>query len=374
MLMTDDLGLGLRNDDEPRAADPPNYAARRLGVAIATVAVIAVIAVVGLLVTRGLDGIRSFLGAPADYSGSGTGSVVVQVQQGDTLSRIGSTLHKADVVKSPGAFTKAASANPRAATIGPGFYKLRRHMKASLAVALLLDPRSLVASRVVVTEGMRMDAILQRIAKDTHLSPDALKKAASNPAALGVPSWGRGHSLEGFLYPATYQFSPDVSATAALRAMVARFNQEAATLDLVAQARAHHRTPYDVLTLASIVQREGRLDSDFPRIAEVFDNRLARKMPLGSDATLYYIKPLGYGLLTASDLRIASPYNTRLHTGLPPTPITSPGELALKAALDPPAGPYLYFVTIDKAGHAAFATNLNDFNNLVAQSRRNGVR
>jgi UPF0755 protein len=97
-------------------------------------------------------------------------------------------------------------------------------------------------------------------------------------------------------------------------------------------------------------------------------------MTLGSDATLYYIKPLGYGLLTASDLRIDSPYNTRLHAGLPPTPIVSPGELALKAALEPPAGPYLYFVTIDKAGHAAFATNQAQFDQLVAQSRRNGVR
>jgi UPF0755 protein len=95
---------------------------------------------------------------------------------------------------------------------------------------------------------------------------------------------------------------------------------------------------------------------------------------MGSDATLYYIKPLNYGLLTASDLRIDSPYNTRLHPGLPPTPITSPGELALEAALHPPTGPYLYFVTIDKAGHAAFATNLDDFNKLVTQSRRNGVR
>jgi UPF0755 protein len=374
MPMTDDLGLGLRNDDEPRAADPPNYTARRLGVAIATVGVIAVLVLVGLLVTRGLDGIRSFLGAPADYSGAGTSSVVVQVQQGDTLSRIGSTLHKAGVVKSAGAFTKVAADDARARTIGPGYYKLRHHMKASLALALLLDPRSLVASRVVVIEGMRMDAILATIAKDTHLSLDALKKAASNPAALGVPSWGRGHSLEGFLYPATYQFGPDVSATAALSAMVSRFNQEAATLNLVAQAQTHHRTPYDVLTLASIVQREGRLDSDFPRIAEVFDNRLARGMPLGSDATLYYIKPLGYGLLTSSDLRINSPYNTRLHTGLPPTPITSPGELALRAALDPATGPYLYFVTIDKAGHAAFATTLAEFNRLVAESRRNGVQ
>jgi UPF0755 protein len=371
--MTDDLELGLGQGADPQGP-PPNYTVRRLGIAIAVVAVVGVLAVGAVAFARGLDGVRSFFGAPADYSGSGSGSVVVQVVSGDSLSRIGQTLHRADVVKSVGAFTRVASSNDKARTIGPGFYRLRHHMKASLALALLLDPKSLVASRVVVTEGMRMDAILLAIAKDTQIKLADLQAATKEPAALGVPSWGSGHPLEGFLFPATYTFSPDTTAKQALAAMVSRFNQEAGAIDLVAQAQQHHRSPYDVLTLASIVQREGRLESDFPRIAEVFANRLARHMPLGSDATLYYIKPLGYGLLTASDLRIDSPYNTRLHAGLPPTPIVSPGGAALKAALDPPSGPLLYFVTIDKQGHAAFATNLAEFNKLVAQSRRNGVR
>lgn len=370
--MTEHLDLGLEPERPDR--DRPNYAARRLAVAIVLVALVGVIAVAAVVFSRGMDGLRTLLGSPPDYSGAGTGSVVVQVQAGNSLSQIGSTLKHAGVVRSSGAFTKAAGDNPKSSTIGPGYYRMRHHMKASLAVALLLDPRSLVASRVVIPEGMRMDAILLTIAKDTHLDLSALKQAAADPASLGVPSWGRGHSLEGFLYPATYTLSPDTTAHQALAAMVARFNQEATSVNLAAGSAKSHLSPYQVLTLASIVQREGRLDSDFPRIAEVFVNRLRRGMTLGSDATLYYIKPLGYGLLTASDLRINSPYNTRLHAGLPPTPIVSPGDLALKAALDPPTGPYLYFVTIDKAGHAAFATTKADFDKLVAESRRNGVR
>jgi UPF0755 protein len=370
--MTDDLDLGLEH--ETASSRRPNYAARRIAVVIAVLAVIVVLAVAAVAFTRGVDGIRSFFGAPADYSGAGSGSVTVQVQAGETLSQIGQTLHRADVVKSAAAFSSVASSDARAKTIGPGFYRLRHHMKASLALALLLDPKSLVASRVVVPEGMRMDAILLAIAKNTQIKLADLQQAAKTPAALGVPSWGSGHSLEGFLFPATYTFGPDTTAKQALSTMVSRFNQEATSLDLVSEAQRHHRTPYQVLTLASIVQREGRLDSDFPRIAEVFANRLARGMTLGSDATLYYIKPLGYGLLTASDLKIDSPYNTRLHAGLPPTPIVSPGAEALKAALDPPAGPFLYFVTIDKQGHAGFATNKADFDKLVIESRRNGVR
>ena len=372
--MTDDLGLGLEEETPDPEGGPPNYGARRLGVAIGVVAFAAVVVLFVGLFTRGIDGLRSFFGDPADYSGTGSGSVVVQIHQGDSLSTIGRELAVAHVVRSSGAFTKAASDNERARLIGPGFYRLRLHMKASLAVSLLLDPKSLVASKVVVTEGMRMDAILLRIAANTQISLTDLKTAAASPASLGVPPWAAGHSLEGFLFPATYTFSPGTTAHQALAAMVTKFNEVATTIGLVRAAAARHQTPYHVLTLASSVQREARLDSDFAKIAEVFDNRLARGMTLGSDATLFYVLPLNHGPLTASDLRINSPYNTRTHAGLPPTPINSPGELALQSALNPAVGPYLYFVTIDKQGHAAFATTLAEFNQLVAESRRNGVR
>jgi UPF0755 protein len=368
--VSDDLGLGLEQPDEAR----PNYRARRIAVFVIVAVVVAAVVVGVMGVVRGADGLRSLFGSPADYSGAGRGSVVVEVHDGDTLSRIGDRLHKAGVVESVGAFTSAADKNQRARLIGPGFYRLHKHMKASLALALMLDPTSIVADRVTITEGMRMDAILLALSSKAHIPVAALKETAASPAALGVPSWGRGHPLEGFLFPATYDFPPNTTATTALTAMVRRFNQEAAALNLVAGAQARHTTPYDLLTLASIVQREGRLDADFPTIAEVFDNRLARDMTLGSDATLYYLKPLGYGVLTASDLKIDSPYNTRLHKGLPPTPIVSPGTLALRAVLHPSVGDYLYFVTIDKQGHAAFARTEAEFQRLVAESRRNGVR
>ncbi|MDQ1684440.1 MAG: hypothetical protein QOC82_1177 [Frankiaceae bacterium] len=367
--MSDDLGIGLTAEDEPG----PNYRARRV-FAVVVVFVLVGALIVGVFgIVRGADGLRNLFGSPSDYSGSGTGSVVVEVHQGDTLSQIGQRLEQAGVVGSVGAFTAAADANDRSRLIGPGFYRLHKHMKASLALSLMLDPKSLVADRVTITEGMRMDAILLALSAKAHIPLQSLKNAAASPAALGVPAWGRGHSLEGFLFPATYNFAPGTTAVQALTAMVHRFNQAAASVDLVAQASARHLTPYAVLTLASIVQREGRLDSDFPTIAEVFHNRIARGMTLGSDATLYYIKPLGYGALTASDLKIDSPYNTRLHTGLPPTPIVSPGELALRAVLHPSVGDYLYFVTIDKQGHAAFAKTEAEFEKLVAESRRNGV-
>src|SRR5947209_5217919 len=325
--MTDDLDLGLVHDehhDSPRrhrGGDRPRYGRRRFAMALVLIAVLAILAGVGLAGASVLHRIKAHFSSSSDYSGPGSGEVVVQVHPGDSLAAIGATLYHSGVVASVGAFTDAASANSRASTIGPGFYRLHKRMQASLAVNLLLNPAALVEARVTIPEGRRMRDIFTRIAADTDITQAQLKRAASNPAALGVPSWGQGHPLEGFLFPATYDFPPGTTATEALSAMVKRFNQEADRVNLVAAAKAAGKTPYDVLTLASIIEREGRLQPDFPKIAEVFYNRLRIGLPLGSDATLYYVLPDNNGPLRQSQLKLDSPYNTRLHAGLPPTPI-----------------------------------------------------
>jgi UPF0755 protein len=369
--MSDDLGLGLSEGDGAASyGRPPSYGRRRVVVALVALAVIAIIVVAVLGGARFFD--RLF-GAPADYSGDGTGTATVQITPGQTLSDIGDVLVDAGVVKSVEAFTDAASENEDASSIGPGYYALHKHMSAAAAVELLLDPSSLQQARVVVPEGRRMRDIFAAIADATDITVPQLEKVAENPAALGVPSWGAGHPLEGFLFPATYDFPPGTTAKEALTAMVRRFDQAATDAGLVKGARRVGLSPYEVLTIASIIEREGRLVEDFAKIAEVFYNRLDQGMRLDSDATLYYVLEPDHGGLTNSDLAIDSPYNTRLNPGIPPTPIASPGDNALNAALHPAEGPYLYFVTIDKEGHAAFAETLDEFNDLVAQSRANGV-
>lgn len=368
--MSDDLGLGLEHEEADLVGARPRRGRRRLVLVVVLLVVLAIVAGVGVGVATVFD--RLF-GAPPDYSGAGSGTVVVQVHQGDTVTAIGQTLKSAGVVRSVGAFTDAAAGNSRATSIAPGFYRLRKHMKASLALALLLDPRSLVQSRVVVPEGFTLKQILARITQDTQIKPADLQAAAAAPSRLGVPSWAAGHPLEGLLFPATYSFPPGTTAVQALSAMVKRFNDEMSSLNFPALAARQGLTPYQALTLASMVQAEGRLSADFPKIAEVFYNRLHRGMRLDSDATLVYVLP-NHRPPTAADLKLDSPYNTRLHTGLPPTPIGSPGEDALNAVLHPATGPLLYFVTIDKAGHTAFATTSDEFARLVAESRRNGVR
>ncbi len=318
-------------------------------------------------------GLSDLFGGPPDYTGDGHGHVIIYVQPGNTAGDIAATLQEAGVVKSEGAFTAAAVDNPKSRSITPGYYRLHEHMAATRALSLLLDPDALVQKRVAVPEGFTASQIVHRTAKRTTISLGALQAAAKHPEQLGVPGWDTGGSVEGFLYPATYAFPPRTSATKALSTMVSRFGEQADALDFASDAKELGYSPYDVLTIASIVQAEGKHAHDFGKIARVFYNRLARGMPLQSDATLYYVLPPDHGPLTARDLRSHSPYNTRNHKGLPPTPIGSPGELALKATLHPTPGPWLYFVVVNSEGKTAFSTTYAEHQRNVARAKRNGV-
>jgi UPF0755 protein len=359
------FGFGMT--DEPSGSSAPNS---RRALIVAVVLLLVIVVVVGIALA---SPIKRLLGdGSGDYTGAGTGSVLVVVHNGDSSSTIGSTLASAGVVRSGSAFTSAAALNPRSRDIGPGTYKLHHHMQASLALALMLDPSSLVSYRVTIPEGFTAADIVARLAKQTPISAASLQTALHDPTSLGLPAYAAGH-VEGFLFPATYDIQPGETATQALTAMVTRFDQAATEVHLAADAKHLNMSEYDVVTLASIVQREGRLIPDYPKIAEVFVNRLHADMALQSDATEFYILGPNHGPLTTADLANPSPYNTRIHKGLPPTPINSPGVAAIEAVLHHANGPYLYFVTIDKAGHTAFATTLTRFNELVAQSQANGV-
>jgi UPF0755 protein len=226
---------------------------------------------------------------------------------------------------------------------------------------------------VAIPEGFTVADIVARIAAETPIAEKDVRAALANPASIGLPSWATGH-VEGFLFPATYQVQPGETATELLSAMVSRFDQAAHDVKLARSAAKVGLSEYEVITLASIVQREGRMVADFRKIAEVFFNRIHNQMRLDSDATLYYVLGPDHGPLTTTDLALDSPYNTRKFSGLPPTPINSPGQDAIEAVLHPATGPYLYFVTIDQAGHTAFATNYKDFRQLVAESKANGVQ
>ena len=285
-----------------------------------------------------------------DFEGAGTGEVDVKVSQGDTGRAIAGTLVEAGVVKSTSAFVTAATAQPDMAGIQPGTYRLRNGMSASAAVALLLDPTSKITTRLTIPEGLRTQQVLDLISAQTPITADQLAGALADPAALGLPA-AAGGNPEGFLFPATYDVNPDETATQLLSAMVARNGQVLTELGVPADRVR------DVVVEASIAQKEARSAEDMAKVTRVLANRLAIGMPLQLDSTVSYAVGSGTVTTTAEQRANPSPYNTYLYPGLPAGPISNPGEDALRAALAPADGPWLYFVTVDLAtGETRFAT------------------
>ncbi|HEV2888747.1 MAG TPA: endolytic transglycosylase MltG [Frankiaceae bacterium] len=355
----------LLTDDVP----PPRRRGHRgTVVALAALAVIAALALVG-----GRMVLSRFGGPPPDYEGAGTGEVTVQVPRGASASDIGGVLETAGVVKSAKAFREAAREDERSLKIQPGYYRLRRRMKAKLALELLLDPKARLRSRVTIPEGLTVEQTLQTISKNVSDVPiAALREAAKNPNALGLPPWAGGR-LEGFLFPATYDIEPGTSAVEVLRLLVEETLERVERLDIEGRAAALRITPYQALVIASLVEGETGKASDRGKVARVVYNRLSKPMRLQFDSTVKYAYALEGETKTRllyRDLDISSPYNTYRNDGLPPAPINSPGEAALEAALEPTPGPWLYFVVVDKDGNSAFAVTAEEFARLKERYRQ----
>lgn len=336
-----------------------------------TLALAVVVALAAGVLYGGVALYNSVLGV-ADWSGQGTGQVVVQVAPGDSSRDIGATLVERKVVKSVRAFTRAAKDDARSRSIQPGYYQLRAHMSGKAALALLLDPASRLRGRVTLPEGIPLSTVVERLTKYTELKRADILAALQNPAVLGLPSWAGNHP-EGFLFPATYDVDPGMGAVDALQMMTQKFAEVAAGLDLENRARALGLSPYQVVVIASIVEAETPLDEDRAKVARVVLNRLAKGMPLQLDSTVNYVRTEKKARLSLKDIQVESPYNTYLNKGLPPTPIDAPGEKALDAALSPAQGDWLYFITIDKQGHSLFTSSYQDFLKAKAKAQREGV-
>lgn len=209
--------------------------------------------------------------------------------------------------------------------------------------------------KLVVTEGLRLTETVNVASEGTGIPKSDFQLALQSPNDLGLPTWAKGKP-EGFLYPATYDVAGNETANEVLGRMVKRFNQASADLNLENQARRRGLTPYQVLTVASILQAEVA-PQDFAKAARVIYNRLDQQMPLQLDSTVNYVLGTREAILNEEQLATKSEYNTYLVEGLPPTPINSPGSDAIKAALNPAKGDWLYFVTVDPETQLTRFTN-----------------
>lgn len=336
-----------------------------------------------------------------DYPGAGTGDVVVQVRGGATTSQIGAELARRGVVAVQASFTEAAAGNDRIRSVQPGFYQMRQRMSGAAAVALLLDPSARVG-QLDIRGGVQLDdtkapdgavtpGVLSLISQATCATIDGAKKCVSadalrtamaktDPAQLGVPEWAIAdvakaaptRRLEGLLVPGRYDVEPGSSAVDVLRGLLAASVDRIDAMGLVSGAAKVGMSPYDVLIVASLVEKESII-SDMPKVARVVYNRLGAGQRLELDTTINY--PLDVPSLYTSPANRAKPgpYNTYLNTGLPLTPIAAAGQNAVGAALAPAAGPWMFFVPCEKDGTSCFAVTFAEHQANVAKAHANGV-
>lgn len=279
----------------------------------------------------------------------------MEVPYGTGVSAVARALGERGLIRNPLVFRIWAKLTGRERAVKAGAYALSPGMSTPRILGVLTDGRELTV-RVTIPEGATLKEIALLLDRRGIAAPATFLARAADPALVReiVPEAYPG-DLEGFLFPDTYFFSARAGADGALKMMADRF-REVFTPALRARAREIGRSIKEVVTLASIIEREAKKPEDRPRIAAVFYNRLRMGMALQSCATVQYALGTHKDRLLYEDLQTPSPYNTYLHTGLPPGPIGSPGLDSLRAALYPDPGRYLYFVARPDGTHVFSAT------------------
>ncbi len=302
--------------------------------------------------------------------GSGHGNVTVDIPRGASSSTIATLLAGRGVISSPFFFKLRAALAGKRSQLESGHFSLRKDMSYGAVLDALTGTQGTpVQITVTIPEGLSR-AEISAVAKRAGVTGSYFRASVHShllkPQSYGAPS-GSSHSLEGFLFPATYDLLPGDPASKLVNKQVAAFKANIAKVDL-SRARKARLSTFDVLTIASMVEREAQLSSERPLIAAVIYNRLRSGMPLGIDATLRYALKNYTRPLTASELRLPSPYNTRLHKGLPPTPIGNPGLASIEAAAHPAAVSYMYYVVKPgTCGQHAFSSTFAQFQQDAAR-------
>lgn len=343
----------------------------RIAPIVAIVLILALIVVSFKIVTSVADRINGRLAVP-DYAGSGQGFTRVKISPGDGASDVARAMEKAGVVKSSRAFVNAAEKSGRAGDIQAGVYRVPLHASGTVAMAAILDPANRLVSQVTIPEGYTEKQILSLVAAKTGLPLAQLQAAVAKPTTLGLPAGIAPKSAEGFLFPSTYEFDPDQSALEVVQQLTGQFETEYRKLNFAAGAKAQKLTPYQALIIASLVESEAKFPEDRPKVARVILNRMANGTPIGIDAANRYGVALTGKDPNSVTYTEDSPYNVRTHLGLPPTPVSNPGEASLQAAIAPAAGDWLYYVVADAAGHHIFTSDENVWSAAVAKCKANG--
>jgi UPF0755 protein len=302
------------------------------------------------------------------FKGDGEGEVRVTIPQGASLGEIAGMLEEKGVVSSSSFFQLRARLAGRSGNLKPGNYTLARDMSFIAALDRLEQGLPPNVVRVVVPEGLSRKEIAPRTAA---LRGRYLKATVRNPALNPRDYKAKNaRNLEGFLFPATYELKKGQTVRKLVSEQLAAFKRNFDTVDL-RYARSKNLTPYDVLTIASLIEREVQVSKERKVVASVIYNRLRDGMPLGIDATTRFVVGKWSGELRQSELNNPSPYNTRVHAGLPPGPIGNPGLASIQAAAHPAKTNYLFYVAVVCGnGRHRFAATDAEFQRYVQQYER----
>lgn len=370
----DDLFTGASSTDDLGALPPPkDKRKRRRGGWIALGIVLVLLGGIGAGITYVWvtyeDKIREVMGweEPKDYEeGLANGETYITIASGDTGAPISQSLYDAGVTKTPDAFYDFLIESGENPPFVPGVFKLQKQMTSEAALEALLDPANKMENTAQLREGLTVEQSLPLLAEGTGLPIEDFQAAVADPSAYGVAA----DTLEGWLFPATYTFDPDATAEGVIQTLVDR------TVQSLDSAEVPEDRRQEILTIASIIQREARYEADMQKVSRVIQNRLDPDNQetfglLQMDSTAQY----GYGEMhdgTVSSSQEAledqNPWNTYVNAGLPVGPISNPGDVAIDAAMHPADGDWLYFVTVNlNTGETVFTTNLADHNRAVTQ-------
>ena len=315
------------------------------------------------LITFSLHFIRLPGGSAPDFDcGHSQGiDAVIIVGEGESGSSIAASLFKAGVVKSAESYFRVAVGDPRSQKVAPGVHRLALGICAREALDQLLDS-SRISGLINITEGAWLSEVLPQF-YSAHYSVSDIANAlqrVQKPKGFA--------SLEGLLFPAQYSFAQGTPAVNAIQSMIDRSVKEMHKAGFYSSTEKF--TPQQLLIIASLVQAEGNSD-DFPKISRVIRNRLAKGMPLQFDSTVHYIKKSrGSVFLSTQSTLINSPYNTYRRYGLPPGPINNPGAAALRGAVTPAEGDWLYFITVAPFD-TRYTSDINQFNDWKIEYKKN---
>ena len=310
------------------------------------------------------------------------------VNDGDTISSVASRLHSAGIISNASIFRWYVSTKGTIA-LTPGYYALKPKDNAGSIIEALSTPPAQTFISVTFPEGMTVAQMAQRLSeKMTFMSVEEFITAANSSDTVSALRPKSVTSLEGLLFPDTYQISGDDTESRVVTRLVSMMERVSRQVDLTAGAKARGFRPYEILIIASLIEREAKVATDRSKIAQVIYNRLAKKMKLEIDASVKYGQDpaMSWTDMKATD----TPYNTYINAGLPPTPIANPGKASIQAALAPfglpPAGDsactglpagvkceYLYYVLADEAGGHVFATTYEQHLLNVEKSKTAGL-